>query len=149
MIEGIVLAALPSSFGTFVTVWKGIGESERTLSNLFNRILAEIEDNKLFHVREDKALLIRGRRTGNKRQSNFVENKAPVKPNSSNQKYGQLVLVCLCGRHKRAKGGTKSTAPEKEAQKSSLMRGATNGTLMAQKSRFSDALGNLCSRTPP
>jgi len=89
MIEGIVLAALPLSFRTFVTVWKGIGESERTLSNLFNRILAEIEDNKLFHVREDKALLTRGRRTGNKRQSDFAKNKAPVKPNSSNQKYGQ------------------------------------------------------------
>jgi len=89
MIEGFVLAALPSSFRTFVTVWKGIGESERTLSNLFNRILAEIEDNKLFHVREDKALLIRGRRTGNKRQSNFVKNKTPVKPNPSNQNYGQ------------------------------------------------------------
>jgi len=39
MIEGIVLAALPSSFRTFVTVWKGIGEGERTLNNLFNRIL--------------------------------------------------------------------------------------------------------------
>lgn len=62
MIEGIVLAALPSSFRTFITVWKGMSEGERTLSNLFNRIMAEIEDNKLFNVRDDQALYTRGQK---------------------------------------------------------------------------------------
>lgn len=56
MVEGIVLAALPSSFRTFVTVWKGMSAAERTLSNLFNRILAEVDDSKLFNDREDSAL---------------------------------------------------------------------------------------------
>lgn len=62
MVEGIVLAALPSSFRTFVTVWKGMSAEERTLSNLFNKILAEVEDNKLFNQREDNALLTRRRK---------------------------------------------------------------------------------------
>ena len=70
MIEGIVLAALPASFRTFVTVWKGVSENDRTLNNLFTRILAEIEDNKLFHVREDKALLLHGRK-GIRPRNNF------------------------------------------------------------------------------
>lgn len=64
MVEGIVLAALPPSFRTFVTVWKGINPAERTISNLFTRIMAEVEDNRLFSSREDKALFTR--RNGNK-----------------------------------------------------------------------------------
>lgn len=58
MIEGVILSALPSSFRTFITVWKGSSESERTLGNLMNRIMSEIEDNKAFNQREDKALYL-------------------------------------------------------------------------------------------
>ena len=56
-VKGIVLAALLQSFHTFITVWKGIAPSDRTLPNLFNRILAEVEDNRLFNQRDDKALV--------------------------------------------------------------------------------------------
>ena len=71
MVEGIVLAALPGSFRTFVTVWKGMPEGERNLSNLFNRIMAEVEDNKLFNSRDDTALLSRGRNFKSRSSNNF------------------------------------------------------------------------------
>lgn len=68
MVEGIVLGALPSSFRTFVTVWKGLSEKERSLATLFNRILAEVEDNKHFNHREDKALYVGRKGNYKKRQ---------------------------------------------------------------------------------
>lgn len=48
-----ILRALPSSFKTFVTIWKGTAKGERTIDNLLTRLMAEIEDNK---VPEEKAL---------------------------------------------------------------------------------------------
>ena len=68
MVEGVVLAALPASFRTFITVWKGISQEDRTLANLFNRILAEVEDNRLFSGREDKALVVHRKNFGQSKQ---------------------------------------------------------------------------------
>lgn len=82
MVEGVILSALPPSFRTFVTVWKGINENERTLPNLMNRITAEIEDNKLFNVREDKALVAKFK--------NFkVKNAGRPKPGKFQKKQNQ------------------------------------------------------------
>lgn len=39
MVEEVILSALPSSFRTFVTVWKGIDVKERSVTNLINRIM--------------------------------------------------------------------------------------------------------------
>lgn len=49
MVEGVILAALPGSFRTFITVWKGLPANERTIGNLTNRLLAEVEDDKIFN----------------------------------------------------------------------------------------------------
>lgn len=57
LVEGIILAALPESFRTFITVWKGLNASERTLTNLMSRLMAEVEDNKLFEHKYGKALM--------------------------------------------------------------------------------------------
>lgn len=57
LVEGIILKALPESFRIFITVWKGLNSSERTLPNLMNRLLAEVEDNKIFENKQNRALM--------------------------------------------------------------------------------------------
>lgn len=81
MLEGILLAALPPSFKTFVTVWKGVTESERTVQNLINRIQAEAEDMKTF-AKDDKALFAK---PGNGYQSHHNNNRNSRRGNYSNR----------------------------------------------------------------
>lgn len=45
-IMSVILRAVPASFKTFVTIWKGTAREERTLNNLITRLMAEIEDDK-------------------------------------------------------------------------------------------------------
>ena len=82
-VEGIVLAALPSSFKTFVAVWKGSGQEQRTLTNLYSGILAEVEDMKLFNSREDHALISRGKGYKNKGKFKPRQDKIREHNNSS------------------------------------------------------------------
>lgn len=74
LVEGIVLSALPPLFRTFITVWKAQPEVERTLTNLYSKIQAEVEDNKIMNLREDKALVALRRR---------CKEKKPREPESS------------------------------------------------------------------
>lgn len=41
-----ILRALPSSFSTFIKIWKGTNVTERTIENLITRLLAEVEDER-------------------------------------------------------------------------------------------------------
>lgn len=86
MIEGIVLAALPSSFRTFVSVWKGVPASERTLTNLYARIMAEVEDNRLFNLRDDKALFVNNKKFP-RRSSGSKSNKSSSGSNDKPKKF--------------------------------------------------------------
>lgn len=94
MVEGIVLAALPSSYRTFVTVWKGMGASERNLGNLFNRILAEVEDNKLFNTREDKALFIQNKNNFRPKFKGNFKGKGQLKTPPSDNKSADSKKTC-------------------------------------------------------
>lgn len=53
--------------------------NDRTLNNLFTRILAEMEENESFHIRKDKALLLYGRKSIRSRNNqNFRKfNRSP------------------------------------------------------------------------
>lgn len=77
-----ILRALPKSFSTFITIWKGTTKSERTIDNLLSRLMSEMEDQEP----EEKALAAgrmnsryqRGRRQGrfaNRRNQNNQGNR--------------------------------------------------------------------------
>lgn len=61
-----ILRALPKSFSTFISIWKGTAKSERTIDNLLSRLMSEMEDQDT----EEKALVAgrmrfqKGRRQG-------------------------------------------------------------------------------------
>lgn len=101
MVEGVILSVLPPLFRTFVTVWKGINENERTLANLMNRLMAEIEDDKLFNVRIDKALVAKFRNfklKNNYGKSKFNRfQKRPRRPfnNEDGKKFSKTCYVPL------------------------------------------------------
>lgn len=86
MQEGVILAALPSSFRTFVTVWKGTNPADRTITNLKNRILAEVEDNKILNKKEDKALLAAQIQSKGRFNKKFNRNQPQNQQNASNSK---------------------------------------------------------------
>lgn len=99
MVEGIVLAALPSSYRTFVTVWKGMSSNERTLSNLYSRIMAEVEDNRLFNSREDKALFTQKRSPNGGKPSNFRKFKSKSPKKNSSEDSSQFCRYCKAKGH--------------------------------------------------
>ena len=55
-----VLRALPKQFSTFITVWKGTAQQERTIENLLTRLMAEVADAEP----EERALLANQPRFG-------------------------------------------------------------------------------------
>lgn len=85
MIEGVILSALPSSFRTFITVWKGLNSNERTLNNLMNRLMAEVEDNKIFNCNTGKAMLAK---------NGFKKSFANKSGNSSGKPLDKSKITC-------------------------------------------------------
>lgn len=99
MVEGVILAALPEHFRTFITVWKGINESERTLTNLISRIMAEVDDCKTFNQKDNSALAaakargfgFKNNKSAPPRNKKFQPNN---KPQSTSRKPGQSKIIC-------------------------------------------------------
>lgn len=133
MVEGIVLAALPPSFRTFITVWKGITTNERTLANLFNRIMAEVEDNRLFHNRDDKALFIRKKnfKTPNKHRSDSGKNTSNVESKKSCRyckKPGHVIEECRKLKRKKEEASSTGRPISSKSHQDHAML-ASNGQL--------------------
>lgn len=134
MIEGVILSALPPSFRTFVTCWKTIGQEERTVPNLINRIMAELEDNKVFNIREDKALVTNSKFNQLKNKSKF---KRPSSENNKKitcnycKKPGHIVKDCR--KLKAKKDSEETTKPDDKNDRKSTNSGIA---LSAQETAF-------------
>lgn len=91
-----MLRALPSSFRTFITVWKGTATNERTVDNLISRIMAEVEDNA---PKQESALLSqhkvkgRGNNSRNKGQGSSNFNKKNRR-GTSKARQGKSTFTC-------------------------------------------------------
>lgn len=83
MIEGVILSALPPSFKTFVTVWKGRVDTERTVNNLMRNLTSEAEDMKLLNNREDKALVGNTHAPSGNKQGRFKKFDSRYSKNTS------------------------------------------------------------------
>lgn len=97
MVEGIILGALPSSFRTFITVWKGLNPADRNLTNLTNRLMAEVEDNKIFTSGHSRALMVQENKNNTNRNFNRHEFKNN-KPSLDNKRTQQVVVCKNCNR---------------------------------------------------
>ena len=120
--------ALPKSFKTFITIWKGTAKAERTIESLLTRLMAEVEDE---HSVGEKALYSAGNHKRFKGQ-NFRrgQNRRPVNnPGQGNwNKGGDKEVTCHhckkpghfkkdCGQLKQSQG-TNSKKQQRSDNKS-------------------------------